>query len=44
MATPKASKQGASKKKAGGDRCWKGYEPAPGKKPGTQGSCKPKDE
>jgi hypothetical protein len=22
--------------------CWPGYEPVPGKKPGTQGSCRPK--
>lgn len=24
------------------NRCWKGYEPTPGKKPGEKGSCKPK--
>ena len=23
-------------------RCWPGYEPVPGKKPNSQGSCKPK--
>ncbi|QEG30249.1 hypothetical protein GobsT_50520 [Gemmata obscuriglobus] len=23
-------------------RCWPGYEPTPGKKPFTKGSCKPK--
>jgi hypothetical protein len=23
-------------------RCWAGYEPTPGKKPGEKGSCKPK--
>ena len=44
MATPKASRKGASKKKESGNRCWKGYEPTPGKTPGTKGSCKPKDD
>lgn len=29
-----------SKKEA--DRCWPGYEPVPGKKPNSQGSCRPK--
>ena len=48
MATTK--KAAAAKKKAtggkatkDGGRCWTGYEPTPGKKPGTKGSCKPKD-
>lgn len=26
------------------NRCWPGYEPVPGKKPHSQGSCKPKAE
>jgi hypothetical protein len=26
------------------NRCWPGYEPVPGKKPNSQGSCKPKPE
>ena len=26
------------------NRCWPGYEPVPGKKPNSQGSCKPKAE
>ncbi len=42
MATAKKTKKAPSDKKQG-DRCWKGYEPTPGKKPGTKGSCKPKD-
>jgi hypothetical protein len=25
-------------------RCWPGYEPVPGKKPNTQGSCRPKPD
>lgn len=29
-----------SEKEAAG-RCWKGYEPVPGKKPLTKGSCRP---
>ena len=29
-----------SKKKT--SRCWAGYEPTPGKKPGTKGSCRKK--
>ena len=36
----------ATKKKSAGkaktSRCWAGYEPTPGKKPGAPGSCKPK--
>jgi len=31
----------ASKKKKKG-RCWKGYEPTPGKEPYSKGSCRPK--
>ena len=26
------------------NRCWPGYEPVPGKKPHSQGSCRPKAE
>src|SRR4051794_31180748 len=26
------------------NRCWPGYEPVPGKKPNSEGSCKPKPE
>lgn len=37
-----AKKKGTAKKKQG-NRCWEGYEPTPGKKPGTKGSCKPED-
>ncbi len=25
-------------------RCWPGYEPVPGKKPNSQGSCRPKTD
>jgi hypothetical protein len=38
-AKSKAKKTGGSKQSS---RCWSGYEPTPGKKPGTKGSCKPK--
>jgi hypothetical protein len=27
-------------KKSSSNRCWKGYEPTPGKKPYSNGSCK----
>jgi hypothetical protein len=37
---PKSSSAKGDKKKT--SRCWAGYEPTPGKKPGTKGSCKPK--
>ncbi len=37
----KAKKSGGKSKDS--SRCWEGYEPTPGKKPGTKGSCKPKD-
>lgn len=40
MATTTKAKKSTSKKKT--SRCWAGYEPTPGKKPGTKGSCKPK--
>ena len=39
-AKPKAE---AKKKPAKTSRCWTGYEPTPGKKPGAKGSCKKKD-
>lgn len=39
-ATKKPKKSGGPKAKKG--RCWPGYEPTPGKKPGAKGSCKPK--
>jgi len=32
----------ASKKAKKVGRCWTGYEPTPGKKPYSKGSCKPK--
>ncbi len=43
MATAKKStKKAASKKSAAKvNPCWPGFEPVPGKKPGTKGSCKP---
>lgn len=44
-ATKKASAKKSSSKSAKGkktSRCWAGYEPTPGKTPGTKGSCKPK--
>jgi hypothetical protein len=48
MATAKKSTASKAKKSGGHakkseNRCWEGYEPTPGKKPGTKGSCKPKD-
>lgn len=39
-AKPKAE---AKKKPAKTSRCWPGYEPTPGKKPGAKSSCKKKD-
>ena len=39
MATKKKSSKSSTKKTS---RCWPGYEPTPGKKPGAKGSCKPK--
>lgn len=35
----KASKTGSKGKTS---RCWTGYEPTPGKKPGSKGSCRKK--
>jgi len=37
---PGHSQKERNKRQAG--RCWPGYEPTPGKKPGTKGSCKPR--
>ena len=34
----------ARTKTEGKDRCWDGYEPTPGKKPYSKGSCKPKTD
>ena len=42
MATKAPAKKKAASKKESGNRCWDGYEPVPGKKPGTKGSCKKK--
>lgn len=36
-----ASKSKGKVEKSGKDRCWDGYEPAPGKKPYSKGSCQP---
>jgi hypothetical protein len=42
MAKTRPAKSQAQRNKRQGNRCWEGYEPTPGKKPGTKGSCKPK--
>lgn len=45
MAATKTKKSSSGKSSSKGkktSRCWAGYEPTPGKKPGTKGSCKPK--
>ena len=45
MATAKkapAKKKPAKPKKE--TTCWAGYEPVPGKTPGSKGSCKPKSK
>jgi hypothetical protein len=37
-----SSKKTSSNKSTGkGNPCWPGFEPTPGKEPGTKGSCKP---
>ncbi|HEX8524581.1 MAG TPA: hypothetical protein VF669_20160 [Tepidisphaeraceae bacterium] len=41
MAKTRPARTQAERNKRQGNRCWKGYEPTPGKKPGTKGSCKP---
>jgi hypothetical protein len=33
-----------TKKTAAKNPCWPGYEPVPGKKPHSKGSCKPKPD
>ncbi len=38
----KAQEMKEHRKKQGGNPCKPGYEPVPGKKPGSQGSCKKK--
>lgn len=42
MAKTKPAKSQAERNRRQAGRCWAGYEPTPGKKPGTKGSCKPK--
>lgn len=42
MAKTKPAKTQAERNHRQAGRCWAGYEPTPGKKPGTKGSCKPK--
>lgn len=42
MAKTRPAKSQAERNKRQGNRCWPGYEPTPGKKPGTKGSCKAK--
>jgi hypothetical protein len=37
-----ATKKHAKKRTSSKNRCWSGYEPTPGKKPGTRGSCRKK--
>jgi len=44
MAANKKAKKPATANPKKDSRCWPGYEPTPGKKPGTKGSCKPKDK
>jgi len=41
----KPKKRATPTKKAASEKdnpCWEGYEPTPGKTPGTKGSCRPK--
>ena len=40
--TKAPAKKKAASKKESGNHCWVGYEPVPGKTPGTKGSCKKK--
>ena len=44
MAKTRPARTQSERNKRQGNRCWKGYEPTPGKKPGTKGSCKPKSK
>lgn len=39
---PATSGKKSKKSKKKKDRCWEGYEPTPGKKAGTKGSCRKK--
>ena len=39
----KSSSSPSTKSKGKSTRCWPGYEPTPGKKPFTKGSCKKKE-
>jgi len=39
MVKKKTTKK-AKAKTSKSNRCWDGYEPVPGKKPGSKGSCK----
>lgn len=41
MAKTRPARSQAERNKRQGNRCWKGYEPTPGKKPDAKGSCKP---
>ena len=43
MAATKSSSKKSKPKAKKSSRCWPGYEPTPGKKPFTKGSCKKKD-
>ena len=40
-AAKKSPKKSAKKFSGDGNPCWPGFEPTPGKEPGTKGSCKP---
>lgn len=42
MAKTKPARSQSERNKRQAGRCWPGYEPTPGKKPGAKGSCKPK--
>jgi hypothetical protein len=37
-----ASHKNAARKSSAANACWPGFEPAPGKKKGEKGSCRPK--
>jgi hypothetical protein len=39
-AKKKAAAKKPAAKKESGNPCWEGYEPVPGKAPGSKGSCK----
>jgi hypothetical protein len=44
MAKTRPAKSQAERNRRHAGRCWPGYAPTPGKKPGTKGSCKPKSK